>query len=97
MSGRSYRQRDFVTPLVYRYVRHPIQTGVLIGMWPQAFMSQGQLLLTVAMTIYVFVGLYFEEKDLVKRFGNRYLTYMQQVPGLFPRPGKRVNDEELVP
>jgi protein-S-isoprenylcysteine O-methyltransferase Ste14 len=96
VSGRSYRQREFVTPFLYRFVRHPIQTGVLIGMWPQALMTQGQLLLTVAMTVYVFVGLYFEEKDLVKHFGNRYLTYMQQVPRLFPRPGKRINNEEII-
>ena len=91
LTGREYRQRDFVTPFLYRFVRHPIQTGVLIGTWSQAYMTQGQLLLTVAMTTYVFVGLYFEEKDLVKFFGNRYLTYMQQVPGVIPRPWKRLS------
>jgi protein-S-isoprenylcysteine O-methyltransferase Ste14 len=92
LTGRNYKQRDFVTPFLYRYMRHPIQTGVLVGMWPQALMTQGQLLLTVTMTLYVFVGLYFEEKDLVKRFGERYLNYMKQVPRLFPRPGKRAQD-----
>ena len=96
MTGRHYRQRDFVTPFLYRHVRHPIQTGVLIGIWSQALMTQGQLLLTVGMTAYVFIGLYFEEKDLVKHFGNRYLTYMQQVPGVFPRPGKRMSGKSTV-
>ena len=90
MTGRHYRQRDFVTPLLYRYVRHPIQTGVLIGIWSQALVTQGQLLLTVGVTAYVFIGLYFEEKELVKHFGNRYLSYMRQVPGVFPRPGHRI-------
>jgi len=92
LTGRNYKQRDFVTPFLYRYMRHPIQTGVLVGMWSQAVMTQGQLLLTVTMTLYVFVGLYFEEKDLVKHFGDRYLNYMKQVPRLFPRPGKRAQD-----
>ena len=91
LTGREYRQRDFVTPFLYRFVRHPIQTGVLIGIWSQAYMTQGQLLLTVAMTAYVFIGLYFEEKDLVKHFGNRYLAYMQQVPRVIPRPWKRLS------
>ena len=90
LTGRPYRQRDFVTPFLYRHVRHPIQSGVLLGMWSQALMTQGQLLLTVGMTAYVFIGLVFEERDLVKHFGKRYLTYMQQVPGVIPRPGKRI-------
>jgi protein-S-isoprenylcysteine O-methyltransferase Ste14 len=96
LSGRDYKQRDFVTPFLYRYVRHPIQSGVLLGMWSQALMTQGQLILTVTMTIYVFVGLYFEEKDLVRHFGKRYLSYMQQVPGVIPRPGKRVSGDTTV-
>jgi|TARA_B100000315_G_scaffold250455_1_gene283306 protein-S-isoprenylcysteine O-methyltransferase Ste14 len=87
--GREYRERDFVTPFLYSRIRHPIQTGVLIGMWPQALMTEGQLILTLLMTVYIFLGLYFEEKDLVRRFGERYLSYMQQVPRLFPSPGKR--------
>ena len=96
LTGRPYRQRGFVTPFLYRYVRHPIQSGVLLGMWSQAVMTQGQLLLTATMTLYVFVGLYYEEKDLVKHFGKRYLAYMQQVPGVFPRPGKRVRRDKPV-
>lgn len=92
LTGRTYTQRQFVTPFLYRYMRHPIQTGVLVGMWSQALMTQGQLLLTVTMTVYVFIGLFFEEKDLVKHFGERYLAYMKQVPRLFPRPGKRAQE-----
>jgi protein-S-isoprenylcysteine O-methyltransferase Ste14 len=54
-------------------------------------MSQGQLLLTASMTAYVFIGLFYEERDLVSQFGNRYRTYMNRVPRLFPRPGKRIS------
>ena len=89
MAGRGYRQREFVTPLLYRYVRHPMQLGILIGLWSQATMSQGQLLLTLGMTIYVFIGLYFEEQDLRRHFGDRYRLYIMQVPRLFPRLGRR--------
>lgn len=95
LSGRAPRNRQFVTPFLYRHMRHPIQTGVLLGMWLQAYMSLGQLILTVGMTIYVFIGLYFEEKDLVREFGNRYKLYMQQVPRVFPRPGKRIRKGEV--
>ncbi|MEE4145654.1 MAG: methyltransferase [Halieaceae bacterium] len=93
--GRNYTQRSFVTPFLYRHVRHPIQTGIMIGIWCQALMTAGQLLLTVAMTVYVFIGLYYEERDLVTHFGNRYRSYMQQVPRLFPRPGKRISGTDI--
>ena len=96
LRGKPSHDQQFVAPFLYRHMRHPIQTGVLLGMWIQAHMTVGQLLLTIGMTVYVFVGLYFEEKDLVASFGNRYRTYMQQVPRLFPRPGKRIADKQSV-
>ena len=96
LSGKGSSKKQFVTPFLYRHMRHPIQTGILLGMWLQAYMTVGQLLLTLGMTAYVFIGLYFEEKDLVTEFGNRYKTYMQQVPRFFPRPGKRVRKGEAV-
>ena len=37
------------------------------------------------MTAYMFVGLFFEERDLVRRFGQRYVTYRQNVPKVIPR------------
>lgn len=95
LSGKVPGKKQFVTPFLYRYMRHPIQTGVLLGMWLQAYMTLGQLVLTIGMTLYVFIGLYFEEKDLVREFGKRYRTYMQQVPRLFPRPGKRLSKDEV--
>ncbi len=94
ITGREPRRKDFVTPFLYRHMRHPIQTGVLIGMWSQAHMTMGQLLLSTGMTIYVFVGLWYEERDLVNEFGDRYRLYMQQVPRLFPRPGKRIQGDQ---
>jgi protein-S-isoprenylcysteine O-methyltransferase Ste14 len=94
LSGKADQAKRFVTPFLYRHMRHPIQTGVLLGMWLQAHMTVGQLLLCLGMTVYVFIGLYFEEKDLVREFGNRYKAYMHQVPRLFPSPGKRVHGNE---
>ncbi|MEP5764254.1 MAG: NnrU family protein [Halieaceae bacterium] len=96
LRGQPFHDKQFVTPFLYRYMRHPIQTGVLLGMWLQAHMSVGQLLLSLGMTVYVAIGLYFEEKDLVAHFGNRYRMYMQQVPRLFPRPGKRIRRDETI-
>lgn len=54
-------------PGFYRIVRHPIQTGVLIGMWAVPVSTTSHLLFAGGMTIYIFIGLYFEEK----RFNTR--------------------------
>lgn len=83
--GRQPRQQEFRTPGVYRFVRHPIQTGVLIAFWATPTMTVSHLVFALGMTLYVLIGLYFEEKDLVRAFGERYLNYRLQVPKLWPR------------
>ena len=40
LRGLDVKEAQFVTPFLYRHMRHPMQTGVLIGMWSQATMSQ---------------------------------------------------------
>lgn len=69
---------------LYRIVRHPIQTGVLLGIWATPIMSSTQLMLSICLTAYMFVGLYFEEKSLVTHFGEDYLSYKRRVPAVIP-------------
>lgn len=69
---------------LYRIVRHPIQTGVLLGIWSTANMSATQFMLSLCLTIYMFIGLYFEEKSLVDHFGDSYLDYKNRVPAIIP-------------
>ena len=69
----------------YKYIRHPIQAGTMIGLWATPQMSTGHLLLAVTFSIYIFIGLYFEERDLVKTLGEAYADYKKRVPMLFPK------------
>jgi protein-S-isoprenylcysteine O-methyltransferase Ste14 len=70
--------------VLYRIVRHPIQTGVLMGIWSTAHMSMTQFMLSVSLTLYIFIGLYYEEKSLIAQFGDTYLDYKERVPGVIP-------------
>ncbi len=72
------------TPWLYRQVRHPMQLGMLVFLWSQPVMTGGQLMLAAGMTGYMLVGLLFEERDLVRRFGDDYRSYQRQVPMLIP-------------
>jgi protein-S-isoprenylcysteine O-methyltransferase Ste14 len=74
---------------LYRVVRHPMQLGVLIGLWSTPEMSSGHLMLALGMTLYVLVGLYYEERDLLAELGGDYADYRERVPQLLPRPRPR--------
>ncbi|MBT7952688.1 MAG: isoprenylcysteine carboxylmethyltransferase family protein [Gammaproteobacteria bacterium] len=69
---------------LYSIVRHPIQTGILIGVWSTANMSMTQFILCICLTIYILIGLHFEEKSLEAYFGDTYLDYKKRVPGIIP-------------
>ncbi|WP_286828181.1 MULTISPECIES: methyltransferase family protein [Kordiimonas] len=77
--------KEFVTPMFYKVVRHPIQTGVLIAMVATPDMTVGRATLAVGMTVYILVGLHYEERDLITEFGDTYRDYKKRVGGLLPR------------
>ena len=71
---------------LYKVVRHPLQLGILIGMWCLPTMSATSFCLAATMTVYIFVGLYFEEKDLEAELGDDYRDYKRRVRKIVPLP-----------
>jgi protein-S-isoprenylcysteine O-methyltransferase Ste14 len=82
-TGRSDAAK-FVTPLFYRWVRHPLMTGMLVVIWSMADISLDRLFLNVAMTGYIAVGVYFEERALTRELGEAYRIYKSNVPAVIP-------------
>jgi protein-S-isoprenylcysteine O-methyltransferase Ste14 len=68
----------------YRYVRHPLMTCLLVFLWAQPVMPPALAFLSGGLTAYVAVGLVFEERDLLARFGDAYRAYRRRVPALVP-------------
>lgn len=68
----------------YRWVRHPVMLGLLLILWSTPEASQGRLLFALAMTIYIFIALPFEERDLERELGADYARYRAAVAGLLP-------------
>ena len=73
---------------IYRYMRNPMITGVLISL-----LGESIILSNIAVFFWFLIALignhiYFiksEEPGLVKRFGDDYITYRENVPRWIPR------------
>ena len=88
LKSREMPDIAFQEKLFYTFVRHPIQLGVLIGIWITPVMTYGHLLFSVLFTIYIFIGLYYEEIDMQEHFGVLYRDYKKRVGMLFPKSFK---------
>jgi len=85
--NKPYTSLSFTRKYMYRYSRHPMMLGFLIGLWAIPTMSVTHFLMAVLFTGYIGVGMFFEERDLLRKFGDTYRKYKNEiatfVPGLY--------------
>ena len=82
---------EFQTPGFYQYIRHPLMLGFLMAFWSTPHMTVGHLLFSGTITLYIIFAVRLEERDLIRKFGDRYRQYRERVPGFVPRftPGRK--------
>ena len=85
--GRSYEEKRFATPLLYKWIRHPLYVGWFMTFWITPVMSVGHLLFAFLMTSYVLIAIPMEERDLLRALGEPYRRWRERTPAFVPRVG----------
>jgi protein-S-isoprenylcysteine O-methyltransferase Ste14 len=89
LSGRQAEAPELSQPLFYRWVAHPLYSGLFLAFWSTPRMTSGHLLFAAGMSIYMLVAIRYEEHDLTGVFGEDYRRYRAGVGMLVPRFTRR--------
>lgn len=81
---KTYTPVPFQEIFFYKWVRHPMMVGVLILLWAAPDMSMGHLMFSAGMSLYILVGIHFEEKGLARELGEPYTSYQARTRRLLP-------------
>ena len=84
LRGRPMTTAPFQERWMYRFDRHPIMTGLLVGLWATPTMALDHLLFAAGTTVYVCIGVHFEERALRRAFGVQYDGYRGRVWSIVP-------------
>jgi protein-S-isoprenylcysteine O-methyltransferase Ste14 len=86
LKGRDEVAVPFKSPALYKMVRHPLYLGFIIAFWSTPRMTFGHLFFAIMTTAYILVAIQFEERDLIRSYGDTYRVYRQKVSMLIPIP-----------
>lgn len=89
--GQPQAELRFMTPLLYRIVRHPLYVGWLFAFWSTPTMTVTHLLFAAVTTAYILVAIQLEERDLMDAHPE-YDAYRRRVPMLVPAWRPRAAD-----
>lgn len=85
ISPRAKGESRLVLSGLYRHMRHPLYTFGLLFIWLSPVMTVNMLVVFIASTIYIVIGAYFEERKLLREFGEIYAEYQSNTPMLIPK------------
>jgi protein-S-isoprenylcysteine O-methyltransferase Ste14 len=80
--------KNFIVLGPYRYVRNPMLIGVILLQCAEAILLQSWGLVVWTLAFFILNALwfkYYEEPQLIERFGGLYSEYLRKVPRWIPR------------
>jgi len=91
--ARCRKEKLSLSPM-HRFVRHPWYLFALIIIWSRD-QSSLQLSSSIMVTLYFFIGAKLEERKLLQEYGWACEEYINSVPGIIPRPWKRLSTDRM--
>lgn len=84
-------ENEFKTNGILKTVRHPLYSGSILLIFGYFLFDPklSSLISSIMLILYIIIGIQFEERKLIKTFGNKYLEYKQKTPMLIPRFWKK--------
>jgi uncharacterized membrane protein len=82
--ARSRNERLF-TGKGYGLVRHPLYLGCSLLLAFHPVQTRNGAATAAAVIAYFYIGSFFEERRLARKFGEAYREYQRRVPRFFPR------------
>lgn len=76
--GRPLPPMRLKTGRLYTWMRHPMYVGLMLGVWATPHMTAGHALLAAGFTLYIAIGMRYEQRDLQRSFGAAYRRWCGQ-------------------
>ncbi len=80
------RNERLFTGKGYGLVRHPLYLGCSLLLAFHPVQTRNSAATAAAVIAYFFIGTFFEERRLVRKFGEAYREYQRRVPRFLPLP-----------
>jgi len=97
MRGMNPRKMPFTARGAYLLVRHPLYLFSILMIWSCPDLTTDRLLFNILWTVWIVIGAFLEERDLVAEFGDLYREYRKRVPMFIPhgiRPDREIKYNE---
>lgn len=91
LSKERLKSDNLINEGIYSYIRHPLYLGLLFIFFGYFLVSAsvGSFIHLSSLIVYLPIGIYFEERNLIKKYGEGYIEYMKKVPAIFPLKTKK--------
>ena len=89
------RNERLFTGKGYGLVRHPLYLGCSLLLAFHPVQTRNSAATATAVIAYFYIGTFFEERRLVRQFGEEYREYQRRVPRLLPAPAP--GDRQVTP
>lgn len=81
---RTYTPVAFKEHFIYRSIRHPMMLGIFIAFWSTPSMTASHLLFALGMSVYILIGVHYEERGLRAALGQPYIDYSARTGRFLP-------------